>query len=114
VKAAKLTSLQVGRPADLDRRGKTVRTAVVKTPVAGHVHLGVDGFEGDEQADLRVQGGPDKAACVYPVEHVERWEAEIGVSLPPGAFGENLSVSGLLERHVYIGDRYALGRASSR
>jgi MOSC domain-containing protein YiiM len=105
----RLCSVQVGRPAPLLWRGKTIESAIVKHPVDGAVHLGFQGFEGDEQADLRVHGGLDKAACAYPVEHRSRWERELGRKLPAGAFGENLAVAGLLEEHVCVGDIFALG-----
>jgi MOSC domain-containing protein YiiM len=89
-----------------------VPNAIVKHPVDGPIHLGFQGFAGDEQADGRVHGGPDKAVCVYPLEHLPRWERELGTDLPPGAFGENLSVAGLLEDRVCIGDTFAVGEAT--
>jgi MOSC domain-containing protein YiiM len=107
----RLVSLQVGRPALLAWNGRIVETAIVKQAVDGPLHLAGDGFEGDEQADLTVHGGPDKAACAYPVEHLPRWSHELGRDLPRGAFGENLSVAGLLEEDVHIGDVFTLGGA---
>lgn len=107
----RVVSLQVGRPAPLPYNGRLVETAIVKRGVSGPLHLGPDGFEDDEQADLSVHGGPDKAACAYPVEHLPRWGRELGRELPRGAFGENLSVAGLLEDRVHIGDVFALGEA---
>lgn len=74
--------------------------------------LRADGFDGDQQADLSVHGGPDKAACGYPVEHVPEWESWLEAALPRGAFGENLTVSGITEPDVYVGDVYALGGAT--
>jgi MOSC domain-containing protein YiiM len=109
--AGRVHSLQVGRPAVLHWQGKIVESAIVKHPVVGPVHLGFEGFAGDEQADRRVHGGPEKAACAYPLEHLPRWGRAIGADLPPGAFGENLSVAGLLEDRVCIGDTFALGEA---
>ena len=108
----RVCSLLVGRPAPLDWQGTTVESAIVKRPVDGPVHLGFEGFVGDEQADRRVHGGPEKPVCVYPLEHFPRWKRELGVELPPGAFGENLSVAGLLEDRVCIGDTFALGEAT--
>lgn len=98
-------------PAPLSYRGSTVETGIVKAPVPRPLTLTTAGFPGDEQADLSVHGGPDKAACAYPSEHVGAWERELGTTLPPGAFGENLTLAGLLEDHVRIGDVFALGEA---
>ena len=108
----RVRSLQVGRTAPLPWRGKAVPSAIVKHPVDGPVYLGFEGFAGDEQADRSVHGGVDKAVCAYPLEHLPRWSRELGTELPPGAFGENLSVAGLLEDRVYIGDTFALGEAT--
>jgi MOSC domain-containing protein YiiM len=109
--AGRVCSLQVGRTAPLFWRSKLVPSAIVKEPVDRPLHLSFEGFEDDEQADQRVHGGPDKAACVYPVEHRPRWERQLGRELAPGRFGENLSVAGLLERDVCIGDVFVLGDA---
>ena len=109
--SGRVVSLQVGRPASLAWRGREISTSIVKRPVRGPLVLGPDGFPGDEQADPDNHGGRDKAACLYPLEHVPAWEALIGASLPPGAFGENLSVNGLVEPDVHIGDVFALGEA---
>ncbi|HVP02551.1 MAG TPA: MOSC domain-containing protein [Solirubrobacteraceae bacterium] len=109
--SAEIVSLQVGRPAPLPWRGGSVPSAIVKTPVAGRVALGPLGLAGDEQADRAVHGGPDKAVCCYPVEHRARWEAELGVALPHGAFGENLSTHGLVEAAAGIGDVLRAGTA---
>ncbi|HWH94818.1 MAG TPA: MOSC domain-containing protein [Baekduia sp.] len=85
-------------------------TAIDKHPVEGRVALGRLGFAGDEQADLRVHGGPDKAVCCYPSEHVPRWARLLErPALPPGAFGENLTLLGLTEIDTNIGDTYTLG-----
>lgn len=108
----RVVSLQVGRPAPLPWRGRVVSTAIVKAAVRGPLELGPDGFPGDEQGDLVHHGGPDKAVCAYPVEHVPSWEAIIDTRLPGGAFGENLSVRGLVERDVHIGDVFAIGRGA--
>lgn len=73
---------------------------------------GVRGFSGDEQADRKHHGGVEKAVCVYPVEHYEYWHEHLPeLALPHGAFGENLTTSGLLESGVSVGDVYELGEA---
>jgi MOSC domain-containing protein YiiM len=108
---ARVVSLQVGRAADLPWGDGTVRSGIVKTPVDGALPLGPEGFDGDEQADLTVHGGPDKAVCCYPREHVPLWEEQLGAEIPFGAFGENLSLEGLVEADVNVGDTGALGTA---
>jgi MOSC domain-containing protein YiiM len=107
--AGSIISVQVGQPAPLRWRDGTVETAIVKRDVAGSVALGEAGLEGDGQADQAAHGGPDKAVCAYPVEHVSDWEQRLGVSLPGGAFGENLTLSGLVEEAVHIGDVFEVG-----
>ena len=92
---------------------RNVLTGIGKAPVQGAVAVMRLGLDGDEQADLSVHGGLDKAVYAYPVEHYAFWQAERrthGVSLfdeplPPGYMGENLTVRGLLEHEVFVGDR---------
>ncbi|TCJ18282.1 MOSC domain-containing protein [Rubrobacter taiwanensis] len=108
---ARLVSLNVGKPRELAHGRRTVRSAIYKTPVSGVLWLGERGLEGDEQADLRVHGGPEKAVCVYPLENLPHWRAVLGLELGPGAFGENFSVSGMVEEAVHIGDTYRVGEA---
>jgi MOSC domain-containing protein YiiM len=69
-------------------------------------------LDGDEQADLRVHGGPGKAVCVYSADHYPAWRQELGLaSMEPGAFGENFTVSGHTESDVCIGDIYRIHEA---
>jgi MOSC domain-containing protein YiiM len=80
--------------------------------VAGRVRVGRLNIQGDEQSDLEVHGGADKAVYVYPAEHYEYWRGELrGVDLPWGVFGENLTVEGLIEGGVHTGDRLRAGSA---
>ncbi len=70
-------------------------------------------LDGDRQADLSVHGGPDKAVYGYPSEHYEYWKEQLdGKALSWGAFGENFTTEGLLEREVRVGDRYQVGAAT--
>ena len=89
-------------------------SAIDKRPLAGAVHIGELGLEGDEQGDLRVHGGVDKAVHQYAFDHYTAWRQDLGV-LPllqaPGAFGENISTRGLTEADVCLGDRFVLGDA---
>ncbi len=109
---ALLVSLNVGRAQPLRHSRGDVPSAIRKTPVDESLKLGELGMDGDEQADLRVHGGPDKALCVYPREHAAWWATALGVELPPGGAGENLSTLGLVEEEVVIGDLYRVGVAS--
>lgn len=107
-----LLSVNLGQARPLLTGGRTILTAIGKQAVAGSVAVNRLGLNGDEQADLSVHGGLDKAVYAYPVEHYDFWRQQRkanGVSLfdevlPPGFVGENLSISGLLEQEVWIGD----------
>jgi len=103
--------LNVGLPAPLDNRGKEVRSGFVKSPVEGGVWLSRTGLAGDGQADLKAHGGPEKAVCVYPLEHYPYWEERLDRDLPPAAFGENFSTRGLTEPGVCVGDVFRAGEA---
>lgn len=90
------------------------RSGIDKRPVAGRVRATVSGLAGDEQGDLRVHGGPDKAIHHYPQEHSAHWQAVLGAHpllQVPGAFGENLHTRGLIEADVCLGDRWRVGEA---
>jgi MOSC domain-containing protein YiiM len=94
-------------------QGRSITTAIGKQPVAGPVAVGPLGLAGDEQADQSVHGGQSKAVYLYPVAHHPFWQtvrAQAGVAqpdtpLPPGLFGENLTVDGLDESQLWIGDQ---------
>lgn len=108
----KLISIQVGLPREVLWQGRSVTTGIFKEPVTGPVTVRTLDLDGDAQADLSVHGGPDKAVYAYPVEHYEYWRSELpGMKLPYGMFGENLTIEGLLEKEVNIGDRFRIGGA---
>jgi len=108
----KIVSVNVGRPREIDWKGKTIRTSIFKEPVQGRVRLETLNFVGDEQADLAVHGGPQKAVYGYASEHYDFWQQQLpGVHLPWGVFGENLTTEGLLEEEINIGNQYQLGSA---
>mgnify|MGYP002067350181 CR=1 FL=1 len=91
-------------------RGRTVRTSIFKLPVDGRIHVATLNLDGDEQSDLSVHGGVDKAVYAYPSEHYAYWRAELpDLEFPWGAFGENLTVEGMREDDVRIGDRLRIG-----
>ena len=107
-----LISINVGRPREIIHRGQVVSTGIFKTPVAGPVFLRRLNLDGDRQADLRVHGGADKAAYLYPFEHYAFWAAETGRDdFVYGQFGENFTATGLLEDDVGIGDVLQIGAA---
>jgi MOSC domain-containing protein YiiM len=105
-------SVQVAQARRALINGRSILTAIHKLPVSGVVQVKPLGLVGDEQADLSVHGGLDKAVYAYPSEHYPFWRAArsaAGVSpmdetLPWGSMGENLSLSGLLEADVWVGD----------
>ena len=108
----KLVSVSVGRPREVEWDGQMIRTSIFKDPVQGRVRAAKLGLQGDQQSDLEVHGGIDKAVYAYPSEHYAFWRKELpGVALPWGAFGENLTIEGLLEDRVHIGDRLRAGTA---
>ena len=108
--SARLVAVSTGRPRQVGvRRGRPLMSAIFKAPVAGRVAAGSEGLDGDEQADLRVHGGPDKAVYAYAEEDTAWWEAELGRPLGPGAFGENLTVAGLDVTGAVIGERWRVG-----
>ncbi|OGX90724.1 MOSC domain-containing protein [Hymenobacter coccineus] len=107
-----LLSVNIGLPQDVEWRGQTVRTSIFKRPAAGPVAVLAEHLAGDGQADLRVHGGPDKAVYAYPHEHYAYWQQHLPPALlVPGAFGENLTTSGLLESAVPVGAHYRVGTA---
>jgi MOSC domain-containing protein YiiM len=107
-----LLSVNVGLPREIEWRGKIVRTSIFKEPVAGRIRVSKLNVEGDQQSDLTVHGGFDKAVYAYPSEHYGFWHQELpGVDLPWGVFGENFTTAGLLEETSYIGDRLHVGSA---
>jgi MOSC domain-containing protein YiiM len=113
VKAAPtVISVQVGGIAPLGADG--VPSGFVKRPVAGPVTVGTLNLDGDRQADLRVHGGPEKAVYAYAADHYVLWLQEFpqhAQILQPGAFGENLTISGMVEQDIRAGDVHAIGSA---
>ena len=109
---AKVISVNVGLPRDVEWKGRIVTTGFFKEPVSGRIAVRRLNLEGDGQADLSVHGGFGKAVYVYPAEHYDYWRRELpGTPLPWGAFGENLSTEGLLEEDVHIDDQFRIGSA---
>ena len=108
----RLLSLNVGLPRDVTWNGKTVRTAVWKSPVAGRRMVRKLDIDGDAQGDLAGHGGEQRAVFVYQMDSYHYWERFLGRNdFVFGQFGENLTVEGLLDNEVCIGDRYRIGDA---
>jgi MOSC domain-containing protein YiiM len=106
-----VVSVNIGRPRAVEWRGREVTTAIWKEPVNGPVTLEGVNFVGDDQADRRVHGGPDKAVYAYAVEDYDWWALTTG-RLTAGTFGENLTTLGIDLRACYIGDRWLVGSAT--
>jgi MOSC domain-containing protein YiiM len=107
-----LVSVNVGLPREVTWHGRVVRTSIWKDPVEGLVRVSSLNLEGDQQSDLSVHGGPEKAVYAYPREHYEYWRRELPeMDLAWGTFGENFTTEGLLEPDIRIGDRIRVGSA---
>lgn len=109
--APHLVTLAIGMPKKMTYgNNKILETAICKAAVT-EAYLTVDGFQGDGIADTKHHGGPDRAVCVYPQEHYARWKSEFGDTLPLSTFGENMTVTGMLEQDIHIGDVFQIGDA---
>src|ERR687885_2174997 len=109
---ARVLSVNVGRPRDVAWRGRTVRTAIWKEPVAGPRMVRRINVDGDDQGDRLAHGGEHRAVFVYQIDSYRYWERELGRDdFTYGQFGENLTVEGLADDEVCIGDRYRIGTA---
>jgi MOSC domain-containing protein YiiM len=106
-----VVSVNVGGPRVVDWFGRAVETAIFKEPVTGPIFAAGVNLAGDDQADRRVHGGPDKAIYSYALEDYDWWAAELGRTLAPGTFGENLTVRGIDLNAAAIGDRWRVGGA---
>jgi MOSC domain-containing protein YiiM len=110
-----VVSVNVGLPREVVWKGMTVQTAIFKAPITGAVPIRGLNLAGDQQADLAVHGGPEKAVYGYPAEHYEYWRGQLpDISFSWGAFGENLTTEGLWEDTLFIGDVFRVGSAVLR
>lgn len=106
----KLVYLSKGKPQDNIYNGSEFRSGIWKTQAEELiVHSGQ--IEEDQVANPQYHGGPDRVVCLYPFEHYAHWEKEFGLPLSNAAFGENLTVAGMQEDQVCIGDIYQIGEA---
>lgn len=108
----KIVSTNIGEARILEHNGKEVKTGIFKFPVEEGIYLGAEDVEGDNVMDRRYHGGIDKACYLYSADHYEYWqELYPDLELPWGMFGENISVEGLHEAEVKIGNIYKIGEA---
>lgn len=107
----RLLSVNVGTPRTFEFDGRAVKSAIWKSPVVGRVAARGVNLEGDDQADRKAHGGPDKAIYAYAVEEVRWWERELGRSLEHGQFGENLTTEGIDMNEAAVGERWEVGTA---
>ena len=109
---ARLLSVNVGRPRDIEWKGRTVHTAIWKDPVRGRCRVGRLNLEGDAQGDLAGHGGEQRAVYVYQIESYRHWQDHLKrTDFVHGQFGENFTSEGLADDAVCIGDQYLIGSA---
>ena len=116
-----LCSIQVGMAtaygteAAADEMDRAWVTSFAKQPVAGRIWFGRENLAGNQQADTKNHGGPDKAALCYAAGHYPDWRAELErPDFPHGGFGENFTIAGLSEAKVCIGDTYQIGEVRAQ
>ncbi|MGX4677332.1 MOSC domain-containing protein [SAR92 clade bacterium H246] len=106
----KIKSINTSKVTTLDYEGKTITTGIFKKPISKPVIIRKLNIDGDEQADLKHHGGADKAVYAFSADCYDYWCKTLGKeTLPPGSFGENLTLSGLDESQVHIGDQFIIG-----
>src|SRR4051794_3932029 len=109
---ARLLSVNVGLPRDIEWKGRTVHTAIWKDPVRGRCRVGRLNLQGDGQGDLAGHGGEQRAVFVYQMESYRYWQEQLKrPDFVHGQFGENFTIEGLPDDAVCIGDRYQIGSA---
>jgi ferredoxin-NADP reductase/MOSC domain-containing protein YiiM/ferredoxin len=109
---ARLLSVNVGVPRDIQWKGRTVHTGIWKDPVHGRCRAGRLGLEGDGQGDLAGHGGEQRAVFVYQIDSYRHWQEQLKrTDFVHGQFGKNFTIEGLPDDAVCIGDRYQIGSA---
>ena len=107
----RVLSVNVGSVRTIEWRGRAVTTGIWKHPATGRVALRGVNFDGDDQADRTVHGGPDKAVYAYAREDYDFWRDIEGVETSPGLFGDNLTTLGLDLTRAVVGERWSVGSA---
>jgi ferredoxin-NADP reductase/MOSC domain-containing protein YiiM len=109
---ARLLSVNVGLPRDIEWMGRTVHTGIWKDPVRGRCRAGRLNLDGDGQGDLAGHGGEQRAVFVYQIESYRHWEEQLKrTDFVYGQFSENFTIEGLPDDALCIGDRYRIGSA---
>lgn len=107
--AGKVLSVNVGTVREFEYGGRPAKSAIWKSPAVGRITARGINLAGDDQADRRAHGGPDKAVYAYAAEDVRWWEQELGRSLAYGEFGENLTTEGIEVNNALIGEHWEIG-----
>jgi MOSC domain-containing protein YiiM len=105
----KVLSVNVGTPREFEYQGRPAKSAIWKSPVVGRIAAKGVNLAGDDQADRKAHGGPDKAVYAYAIEDTRWWEGQIGRALVHGEFGENLTTEGIEVNDALIGERWQVG-----
>jgi MOSC domain-containing protein YiiM len=105
----RVLSVNVGSVREFEYNGRPAKSAIWKSPVDGRVRVRGVNLDGDDQADRKAHGGPDKAVYAYAVEDFRWWEEQLGRSLAFGEFGENLTTEGIDVNDARIGERWGVG-----
>ena len=108
-RAARVLSVNVGVVREFEHNGRPAKSGIWKSPVAGRIAARSINLDGDDQADRKAHGGPDKVIYAYAVEDARWWEQEIGRPLGYGEFGENLTTEGIEVNDALIGERWEIG-----
>jgi MOSC domain-containing protein YiiM len=105
----KVLSVNVGTVREFQYNGHPAKSAIWKSPVVGRIAARGVNLAGDDQADRKAHGGPDKAVYAYAVEDLRWWELEVGRSLAYGELGENLTTAGVEVNTALVGERWEIG-----
>jgi MOSC domain-containing protein YiiM len=105
----RVASVNVGIVRTVPWEGRTVATAIWKSPVSGRVKVRGVNVDGDDQGNREAHGGPDKALYAYALEDYEWWSEQLGRWLEPGTFGDNLTIAGIDVSGAVIGERWQAG-----
>lgn len=106
-----VVSINISQVKTIEYRGKPLQTGILKLPYDGRLRLEGVNLRGDEQADRRVHGGPERAAYAYALEDYFWWQERLGRTFSPGKFGENFTLSGIDISNALIGERWHIGNA---
>jgi MOSC domain-containing protein YiiM len=108
----RVLSINIAKAQKVEYQGRWIETGIFKSPILGTVPVERDGFDGDVQVDRKNHGGRDKAVYAYTQENYRHWETLHGVhEYPHGQFGENLTVMGMPDDGIHIGDIFTVGQS---